>query len=102
MAIESVESAHQPIIARHRWTVDEYYRMAEKGILRPDARVGLIDGVVIDMPPIGAEHAACACDQPPGHDTRPDPAGAGAAPCRRSGSHQARLSAYQRTVASRP
>ena len=41
-------------------------------------------------------------DQPPGHDTRPDPAATGAAaPCF-SGSHQARLAAYQRTVSSRP
>ena len=51
---------------------------------------------------VGAEHAASPGDQPPGHDARPDPAGAGAGLCRLSGSHQARLPAYQRTVASRP
>jgi Uma2 family endonuclease len=43
---------------RHRITVDEYHRMAERGSFAPDARVELIDGVIIDMPPIGSPHAA--------------------------------------------
>jgi len=43
---------------RHRITVDEYHRMAETGSFAPDARVELIDGVIIDMPPIGSLHAA--------------------------------------------
>lgn len=43
---------------RHRITVDEYHRMAESGSFAPDARVELIDGVIIDMPPIGSLHAA--------------------------------------------
>jgi Uma2 family endonuclease len=42
---------------RHRITVDEYRRMAESGSFAPDARVELIDGVIIDMPPIGSAHA---------------------------------------------
>ena len=41
----------------HRITVDEYYRMAEVGLLAPDARVELIEGVIIDMAPIGELHA---------------------------------------------
>jgi Uma2 family endonuclease len=45
------------IFQRHRLTVAEYYRMGETGILAPDARVELIDGEVIDMPPIGSPHA---------------------------------------------
>jgi Uma2 family endonuclease len=44
-------------IPRHRITVDEYYRMAEAGILPPDARVELIEGEIIDMAPIGSGHA---------------------------------------------
>lgn len=45
-------------IPRHRITVDEYYRMAEHGILAPDARVELIEGEIIDMTPQGSRHAA--------------------------------------------
>jgi Uma2 family endonuclease len=43
---------------RHRITVDEYYRMAEVGLLAEDARVELIEGEIIDMAPIGSRHAA--------------------------------------------
>jgi Uma2 family endonuclease len=42
---------------RHRITVEEYHRMAEAGLLAPDARVELIDGEIIDMPPIRSRHA---------------------------------------------
>ena len=46
------------MIARtaHRFTVDEYYRMAETGLIKPDARVELLDGQIIDMMPIGPFH----------------------------------------------
>jgi Uma2 family endonuclease len=43
---------------RHKINVDEYYRMAEEGLLAPDARVELIEGEIIDMVPIGTAHAA--------------------------------------------
>jgi len=41
----------------HRLTVDEYYRMAEVGVLAPDDRTELIEGEIIDMAPIGVDHA---------------------------------------------
>jgi Uma2 family endonuclease len=43
---------------RHRITVDEYHRMAEVGLLAPDARVELIEGEIIDMAPIGPQHSS--------------------------------------------
>ena len=41
----------------HRFSVEEYYRLAEVGILAPDARVELLDGTIYDMLPIGPFHA---------------------------------------------
>ncbi len=45
-------------VQRHRLTVEQYHRMAEAGVLARDARVELIDGVIVDMAPIGSKHAA--------------------------------------------
>lgn len=42
--------------AKHRFTVADYYRMAETGVLQPDARVELLNGEIIDMSPIGPFH----------------------------------------------
>jgi Uma2 family endonuclease len=44
--------------SRHRITVEEYHRMAEVGLLAPDARVELIEGEIIDMAPIGIHHTS--------------------------------------------
>jgi Uma2 family endonuclease len=41
---------------RHRITVHHYHRLAEIGVLAPDARVELIEGEIIDMAPIGKDH----------------------------------------------
>jgi Uma2 family endonuclease len=46
-------------IAQRRFTVGEYYRMAEVGILAPDDRVELIEGRIVTMTPIGNRHATC-------------------------------------------
>lgn len=42
----------------HRFAVDEYQLLGEKGILHEDERVELIDGRIIEMSPIGAKHAS--------------------------------------------
>jgi Uma2 family endonuclease len=42
-----------------RFTVSDYYRMADVGILHPDDRVELIEGKVVEMAPIGSRHATC-------------------------------------------
>ena len=46
----------QPV--RHHFTVHDYYRMAKAGILHEDDRVELIEGEIIEMPPIGSHHSA--------------------------------------------
>ena len=43
---------------RHRLTVSDFHRMGEAGIFAAGDRVELIDGEVIDLPPIGALHSA--------------------------------------------
>ena len=42
--------------AKHRFSVTEYYRMAETGVLQPNARVELLDGQIVDMSPIRPFH----------------------------------------------
>ncbi len=46
-------------ISRRRFTMNEYYCMAEAGILHEDDRVELIDGEIIQLEPISSRHAAC-------------------------------------------
>jgi Uma2 family endonuclease len=46
------------LMQRHRLTVDEYHRMAEAGVLAPDARVELIEGEITDMAPMKSRHAS--------------------------------------------
>lgn len=54
VAKERMEAERAP---PHRFTVEEYHRMAEAGILGEDDRVELLEGEIVDMPPIGSEHA---------------------------------------------
>ncbi len=46
-------------LEKRHFNVDEYYRMARAGVLKPDDRLELIEGEIIKMAPIGSPHAAC-------------------------------------------
>ncbi|MCX7689839.1 Uma2 family endonuclease [Thermoflexus sp.] len=46
-------------VMTRRFTVEEYHRMREAGILSEDDPVELIEGELIEMSPIGSRHAAC-------------------------------------------
>ncbi|GIX47751.1 MAG: hypothetical protein KatS3mg131_1962 [Candidatus Tectimicrobiota bacterium] len=46
-------------LMKRRFTVAEYHKMAEAGILGEDDRVELIEGEIVAMAPIGSRHAAC-------------------------------------------
>jgi Uma2 family endonuclease len=45
------------LLTRRRFTVDEYHRMGETGILPEDSRIELICGDIVLREPIGAYHA---------------------------------------------
>ena len=51
-------AASSPEFARRRFTVDEVSQMVERGILREDERVELIDGELLIVSPQGPVHAA--------------------------------------------
>jgi Uma2 family endonuclease len=50
------QSDFQPRL--RKFTVKEYYKMAEAGVLREDERVELIEGEIIKMSPQGPKHAS--------------------------------------------
>jgi len=43
----------------HRFTIEEYHRLTQTGILHEDDNVELIEGRIVDMTPIGTKHASC-------------------------------------------
>jgi Uma2 family endonuclease len=53
-----VERRAQEIV-RRRFTVHDYHRMGEAGILHEDDRVELIEGEIVEMAAIGTRHFVC-------------------------------------------
>lgn len=46
-------------VAKYLFTVKDFERMGEAGILAEDASFELIEGEILEMAPIGTRHAAC-------------------------------------------
>jgi Uma2 family endonuclease len=46
-------------VKRRRFTVHDYHRMGEAGILHEDDRVELIEGEIVEMTAIGTRHFSC-------------------------------------------
>lgn len=57
MAIETLQKVIP--LTQRPFTVAEYDRMIAVGILTEDERIELIEGVFVEMSPIGHRHAAC-------------------------------------------
>jgi Uma2 family endonuclease len=53
-----VETSRQQL-TRWRFTVHDYHRMGEAGILHEDDRVELIEGELVEMTAIGTRHFSC-------------------------------------------
>ena len=49
-------------LPRRRFTVEDYHRMVETGILTERDRVELIEGEIVEMTAIGRLHAACVAE----------------------------------------
>lgn len=46
------------MVQPRRFTREEYRRLLEAGVIQEDERVELIEGTVVEMSPIGSQHAA--------------------------------------------
>ena len=53
MAIATSQPSEVPV--PHRWTLDEYHRAIDAGVFG-DARVELLDGEIVEMPPMNEPH----------------------------------------------
>lgn len=55
--MSSIQTISSEPLRRHRLTVDNYYKMGKAGVFKEKDRVELIEGEIIDMIPIGSNHA---------------------------------------------
>lgn len=46
-------------IQKHLWTIEEFESAWDSGAFPPDARLELIRGEIVEMPPIGGPHINC-------------------------------------------
>ena len=46
-----------PWVKRHKLDVSQYHRMGEAGVFEGNERVELIEGEIVEMAPIGSNHA---------------------------------------------
>jgi Uma2 family endonuclease len=58
-AASKVEPGMASELVRHRFTLEQYEKMVEDGILTSDDRVELLDGEIVEKMPIGSRHYAC-------------------------------------------
>jgi Uma2 family endonuclease len=58
-SIDPAAGARRAGLLRRLFTVDDYHRMAEVGLLHEDERTELLDGEVVFKMPIGSRHAGC-------------------------------------------
>lgn len=47
-----------PLVTKRLINVDDYYKMAATGMLKPDENVELINGEIYTMAPVGSKHSA--------------------------------------------
>jgi Uma2 family endonuclease len=50
------DSVEEPKVSLRKLTIEEYHKLGDAGILHPNDRVELIDGLLVKMAPIGPEH----------------------------------------------
>jgi Uma2 family endonuclease len=49
-------SIEEPTLSLRKLTIVEYHKLGEAGILHPNDRIELIEGLLVQMAPIGPEH----------------------------------------------
>ncbi len=54
-----VTAIKEQSLLRKVFTVEEFYKLSEVGIIKADERVELIEGDIIEMAAIGTRHAGC-------------------------------------------